>query len=247
MSKKKTQEEFEQEVYEKTNGEYIVVDKYINNRTKIWFFHIPCGHYKHVQPNHVLKNQGCKECGVRNWADTRIKTHDEFVKDLYNVFGDEYTVISEYTHSKNPIDIRHNVCGHVWTTTPNPLLKGHGCPYCAYGRSKGETRIENYLTNLHINFESQQKYDGLLGLGNGQLSYDFYLSDYNLLIEYQGEYHDGTARLQSIEEFEIQQEHDRRKRDYAKKHNIELMEIWYWDFDNIEQILESRLLIQRSA
>ena len=41
MSKKKTQEEFEQEVYEKTNGEYIVVDKYINNRTKIWFFHIP--------------------------------------------------------------------------------------------------------------------------------------------------------------------------------------------------------------
>lgn len=35
MSKKKTQEEFEQEVYEKTNGEYIVVDKYINNRTKI--------------------------------------------------------------------------------------------------------------------------------------------------------------------------------------------------------------------
>ena len=246
MSKKKTQEEFEQEVYEKTNGEYIVVDKYINNRTKIWFFHIPCGHYKHVQPNHVLKNQGCKECGVRNWADTRIKTHDEFVKDLYNVFGDEYTVISEYTHSKNPIDIRHNVCGHVWTTTPNPLLKGHGCPYCAYGRSKGETRIENYLTNLHINFESQQKYDGLLGLGNGQLSYDFYLSDYNLLIEYQGEYHGGTARLQSIEEFEIQQEHDRRKRDYAKEHNIELMEIWYWDFDNIEQILESRLL-KRSA
>lgn len=26
--------------------------------------------------------------------------------------------------------------------------------------------------------------------------------------------------------------------------NIELFEIWYWDFDNIEQILESRLLKQ---
>jgi hypothetical protein len=36
------------------------------------------------------------------------------------------------------------------------------------------------------------------------------------------------------------------KSNYAKEHNIELMEIWYWDFDNIEQILESRLL-KRSA
>ena len=42
----------------------------------------------------------------------------------------------------------------------------------------------------------------------------------------------------------IQQEHDRRKRNYAKDHNIELLEIWYYDFNNIEQILESRLLKQ---
>ena len=37
---------------------------------------------------------------------------------------------------------------------------------------------------------------------------------------------------------------DSIKREYAKKHNIELLEIPYWDFDNIEQILESRLLKQ---
>lgn len=35
MSKKKTQEEFEQEVFKKLNGEYIVTGTYINNRTKI--------------------------------------------------------------------------------------------------------------------------------------------------------------------------------------------------------------------
>ena len=70
MSRKKTQEKFEQEVFERTNGEYIVIDKYINNRTKIWFYHIPCGDYKYAQPNQVLNNQGCKECGVSNWAST---------------------------------------------------------------------------------------------------------------------------------------------------------------------------------
>lgn len=245
MSKKKTQEEFEQEVYEKTNGEYVVVDKYINNRTNIWFFHIPCGHYKHAKPNHVLNNQACKECGVRNWADTRIKTHDEFVKDLYDVFGDEYTVISEYTHSKEPIDIRHNICGHSWTTTPNPLLKGHGCPYCANRKSKGEKFIENYLRDvLYIPYEIQKKYEGLIGVGGGLLSYDFYLPNYNLLIEYQGEFHDGTANQQTDVDFEIQQEHDRRKYNYAKDHNIELLEIWYWDYENIASILQSRLLKQ---
>lgn len=244
MSRKKTQEKFEQEVFERTNGEYIVIDKYINNRTKIWFYHIPCGDYKYAQPNHVLTNRGCKECGIRNWANTRIKTHEDFVKDLYDVFGDEYTAVSQYIHSKHPIDIKHNKCGNIWTTTPNPLLKGHGCPYCAHGRSKGEIRVEKCLTNLHINFEPQQKYEGLFGLGGGLLSYDFYLPDYNLLIEYQGEYHDGTASNQTEKEFEIQKEHDRRKRNYAKTHNIELLEIWYWDFKNIEQILESRLLKQ---
>ena len=75
------------------------------------------------------------------------------------------------------------------------------------------------------------------------LSYDFYLPKYNLLIEYQGQFHDGniTGDYQTEEMLEIQQEHDRRKRQYAIDHNIELMEIWYWDFDNIENILHDRL------
>ncbi len=35
-----------------------------------------------------------------------------------------------------------------------------------------------------------------------------------------------------------QQEHDRRKKQYAKNHGIKLLEIWYWDFDNIENKLK---------
>lgn len=43
------------------------------------------------------------------------------------------------------------------------------------------------------------------------------------------------------EQFKIQQEHDRRKREYAEKNNIKLLEIWY--YDNIEQILFKELSI----
>jgi hypothetical protein len=38
-----------------------------------------------------------------------------------------------------------------------------------------------------------------------------------------------------------QQEHDKRKKEYAQQNNINLLEIWYWDFDNIEQILNNEL------
>ena len=38
-------------------------------------------------------------------------------------------------------------------------------------------------------------------------------------------------------DFKRQQEHDRRKFNYALEHNYIPMEIWYWDYDNIEEIL----------
>ena len=79
------------------------------------------------------------------------------------------------------------------------------------------------------------------------MSYDFYIPDYNLLIEFQGiqhekpiEYFGGEQRLAN------QQEHDRRKRQYTKDNNIRLLEIWYYDIDNIQNILDD-IFIRKSA
>ena len=84
----------------------------------------------------------------------------------------------------------------------------------------------------------------MFGVGGRKLRYDFYLPDFDLLIEYQGNFHDGSSFVGDFftkERLEIQQEHDERKRKYAKKHNIKLLEIWYWDFDNIEKILNNNI------
>lgn len=115
------------------------------------------------------------------------------------------------------------------------------CPFCNI--SKGERTILKYLQKRNIIFIQQKQYNNLLGVGNGLLSYDFYLPDYNLLIEYQGEFHDGNTRKQTKKDIERQKEHDRRKREHANKNNIKLLEIWYWDFDKIEEILERELAI----
>jgi hypothetical protein len=118
---------------------------------------------------------------------------------------------------------------------------GYRCPLCNI--SKGERMIKDYLVKNNIQYIYQYKYDDLKGVGNRNLSYDFYLPKPNLLVEYQGQYHDGTSDNQTDEEFIIQQEHDKRKREYARNHNIKFLSIWYWDMGNIEDILSKELNI----
>lgn len=109
--------------------------------------------------------------------------------------------------------------------------------------SKGEQKIRTYLVQNNINFISQKTFEDLIGINNGLLSYDFYLPQYNLLIEYQGEQHENFIKgfHQSKKDFLKQLEHDRRKKKYAKDNNIELLEIWYYDYENIEKSLNKYL------
>ena len=132
------------------------------------------------------------------------------------------------------------------------------CPECQY--SKGEEAISNCFINKGFikidqdDFEQlvnedkynnnyyipQKTFDGLIGLGNGLLLYDFYIPKLNLLIEYHGGQHEKFTRgiHKTYEDFEYQLEHDNRKCIYSDDNNINLLIIWYWDFDKIEEILE---------
>lgn len=124
-----------------------------------------------------------------------------------------------------------------------------GCPKC--NKSKGEKRIDNYFTQIGLtkykDYIPQKEFEGLAGVGKRLLSYDFYLPEYNLLIEYQGEQHEKFIKgfHKSKKYFQKQVEHDKRKKEYANKHNINLLEIWYYDFDNIETILKKELSLKR--
>jgi len=161
-------------------------------------------------------------------------------------------------------------CGYEWKAVIGSRHNGWkiGCPEC--NKSKGEDRISKYFINeefMKINDEdykilddifkekykyyiTQKKFKDLVGLNNGLLSYDFYLPNlqYNFLIEYDGEFHYKAIKLYKNEPIKYaeerlrkQQEHDRLKTEYAEKHNIKLLRIPYWDFDNIEEILDKEI------
>ena len=131
-------------------------------------------------------------------------------------------------------------CGNKFEKTISKITNRYEwCPQC--NSSKGEKEITKWLRLNNIEFIPQKTYVNLLGLGGKNLSYDFYLPDYNLLIEYQGEHHDGSVPYQTEDQFKYRQEHDRRKREYARTNKIELLEIWYYDFNNIKTIMEKVL------
>lgn len=137
-------------------------------------------------------------------------------------------------------------CGYEWEMNIWERNRGRGCPIC--DMSKGERKIKEYLNKHNIQFEYQKKYEGLIGLGGGLLSYDFYIPQYGL-IEFQGEQHEKYIKVFHINKnkFETQLEHDKRKREFAKLHNINLLEIWYWDFNKIKEVLSEELNIKEKA
>lgn len=185
--------------------------------------------------SNVKFSTGCPKCG-----STLKLTHSEFEERVY-AKNNNVEILDEYTLLKNKIKTKCKICDFIWTPFAYNLMSGEGCPNC--NKSKGEIKIEEIFILHNILFEPQKTFSNLVGLGNGLLSYDFYLPKYNLLIEYQGEFHDGKAKLSSNKKLIKQKEHDKRKKQYAIDNNIELLEIWYWDFDDIENILKQKLKI----
>lgn len=92
--------------------------------------------------------------------------------------------------------------------------------------SKGEKAVKRFLVGHKIDFVTQKKFPGLKGMKGGSLSYDFYLATYNVLIEVQGAQHyKPISRFGARKGFIVQQEHDRRKRSYAKDNGYTLIEL----------------------
>ena len=135
-------------------------------------------------------------------------------------------------------------CGEEFETDLGSITsntRSMKCRKCT--SSKGEQKIKEWLMDNNINFEQQKTFKHLTGIGEGLLSYDFYLPQYKLLIEYQGIQHEKYIKYfyKSKKDFLNQLEHDKRKRIYAKNNKIKLLEIWYYDFENINNALKNTL------
>ncbi len=189
------------------------------------------------RPNKLLQGQiGCYMCIARKNHESGLKTHEEFIQEVSKIHP-LIDIMSEYNGAKERVEAKCKICETQWKPVAGSLIQGYGCPHCNF--SKGEKAIDKWLHNNEIIHKHQYSFEDLRGYNDKlPLRFDFYLPDYNLLIEYQGQFHDGTSDLQTEENYLRQQSNDQKKRTYVKYHNYNLLEIWYWDFDDISTILE---------
>ena len=233
IKQRKTHNQFISEMYEKYPN-LVINSQYITMHHNINFTCIDCHNTFDRIAADIFYNGGCPICNINNLPQRQPKKLDQFLIDLYNI-NDNIIYLDGYTKASDRLHVQCKICGYDWWPIGTSLTSGFGCPIC--NMSHGERKIRDYLCNYNYMYIPQKTFEGLIGVGGGNLSYDFYLPHYNLLIEYQGEFHDGTAKTQTEIDFLRQQEHDKRKKRYAQEHNIELLEIWYYEYDNIENIL----------
>jgi len=130
LTKRKSNEEFILEVSGLVGDEYTFLEVYVNTNTKIGVRHNTCGHVYSVTPAKFLIGRRCPACKGERVAEKQKKSHEEFLGDVFNLVGEEYSILSEYTRSRNKIEVQHNTCGHVYKVTPNNFLRGRKCPNC---------------------------------------------------------------------------------------------------------------------
>lgn len=247
----KTNDSFLEELYSNRN-DVLVLEEYKGYKTAIKFLCLVHNEIFYETPENVLRlNRGCKKCGKEKFRSKRAFGISKSQEKINNMNRHIHINSNKYVNTKTKMNFYCDECLNNWDSTLEYLFYTNcNCPFCN-PKSKGEGKISIFLNNNNIIYEKEKTFKGLLGLGNGYLKYDFYIPEYNLLIEYQGEQHNRPFdKFGGENQLKRQQEHDKRKRQYAKNNNIELLEIWYWDFNNIEQILNKKLHIngnQKSA
>lgn len=219
------------------------LEEYVDGLTPILHRCKQCNYEWVARPDNIRQTKiGCPVCAINHVRNATSYSKEEY-QSLINISCPNVIIVGDYINTMTPTKHKCLICDTEWSPYPGNVLKGHGCPVCS--NSLGEKKISSYLNKYNIEYVPQKSYDNLVGIANGLLSYDFYLPKYNKLIEFQGIQHEQPIEFFGGEkQFKIQQEHDRRKREYAKNNNINLLEIWYYDIDEIEIILENELELE---
>jgi hypothetical protein len=123
--------------------------------------------------------------------------------------------------------------------SPGQLLDNHGCPECR-SRSRGEKKIHNYLTVNKVNHVQQKEFSDCID--KSLLPFDFYLPKYNLIIEFMGKQHEIPIEFfGGLEAFKSRKMHDDIKFQYCVKNNIDYLDIWYYEYSDIDNIIIKKL------
>lgn len=221
--------------YIESFGYELLSKEYVNNKNKL---NIKCdkGHIFKMSISSFKRGRRCPECKKNKISESQKLSYNhvkEYVESKgYELLTNEY----KNTRTKLLLKCKDN---HEFYISLDNLKKDKGCPKCK-NNSKGEIEIIKYLDGMNINYIYQHTFENCKH--KQLLRFDFYLKDYNILIEYDGIQHfKAVSHFGGEEGFKETKIRDEIKNDYAKNNNIKLIRIPYWEIKNINKILNDLL------
>ena len=191
-TKKLTTEEFIERA-RKVHGDKYDYSKveYVNSKTKVCIICPVHGEFW-MTPNMHLYGQECPKCSYSIMGMNRRLTTEEFIERARKIHGDKYDYskvdykglyksVCIICHKKDKHGKEH---GEFWQAPANHL-NGNKCPKCKESKLERKVRLSLDENNIMYIYQASKRDLNWLGLQ----SLDFYLPDYNVAIECQGEQH----------------------------------------------------------
>lgn len=175
---------------------HLTVIKQTELRTKdgsiLWECQCDCGKIINV-PTTKLKNKTIKSCGCEGIKQFIERNHNKKIDLTGKTFG-ELTVLHEVEQRSNDKQVMwlcQCSCGNSTIVRGADLRSGNtkSCG-CKANKSYGEAKIQKLLTENNIIFEREKTFNDCRFIDTNHLArFDFYLPQYNTLIEYDGIQH----------------------------------------------------------
>lgn len=188
---------------------------------------------------------GCDECYKENIRKRQGMDTVKFQKRLNKVHP-ELVILGEYINNSTPIKVYCTEHNYTFSLTPVALLDRKTC--CDKTKITYKEEQVCKLLEEKWSFKITRQKTFYDCIDKRCLPFDIYLDDFNVLIEYQGEQHYKPVKYSSetiedaIVKFEYTNRHDNIKRKYCKDNKIPLIEIPYWEFDDLEYFLFDKLV-----
>lgn len=218
--KKKTTEEFKQQIEYMYKNEYSLLDDYVNVSTKILFKHNTCDKLFKMSPSNFLSKHKCPFCShgstkyTINEYRNIFKSNDKFIiEDIYCGANNKKCLL-KCKKCNNKIERNMYYC------SKKPIL----CPTCESTTSLPVFQIIEYLEENNINYETENIIDELSSY-HSYPRFDFKINN-DYFIEYDGLQHFKDTIIWSSSA-EFIHEKDIKKNNYIKSNNFLLFRIKY--------------------
>lgn len=119
-------------------------------------------------------------------------------------------------------------CGHITYVNTRDLMSGH-TQSCGCIKSEGERLIQKFLDKYNIAYQHNKCLYGCKL--RRELPFDFWLPDYGICIEFDGQQHFENSRWRGAKLEDIQRR-DAIKTKYCEESGIVLLRIPYWEKQN---------------